>query len=88
MPKLLLYNPGIDGVNVDTSPLELKPTELTKAQNAVRDLAVKGMRNRPGLAAFNLNVAAGSVLGGIGVPFLNESSSGVHFVFVGRGPTS
>lgn len=88
MAKFILFDLANTGVNVDKSPLELARTDVTRAANAVRDLARKGIRNRPGLATLNDTAAAGSVLGGIGVPFLNESSSGLHLSFIGRGPTS
>lgn len=88
MPKpFLLYDIGKAGVDVDTSPLELVPQALTSSQNTVRDVGRLGIRNRPGLETLNATAAAGKVLGGIGVPFLNESVSGVHILLLGRGPT-
>lgn len=86
MPLLLLYNIGEGGVDVDTEFFDLDKSTLRKSQNAVRDQAGLGFRNRPGLEPLNADeAAAGDVLGGIGVPFLNESESGVHILLIGRG---
>lgn len=86
--KIVVETFGVKGVNVDKNPLELDPAELTKAQNVVSD-PTSGratLRKRPGLDAINGVAAAGVLLGGIGVPLLDESSFGTHFVYVGRGP--
>src|SRR5882762_9908192 len=98
----LLHDLGVSGVNVDKSPMELDETELKSAQNAIKDVASRGIKNRPGHIAlntdlgmfdlavfdpqvFNVTTNVGSILGGIGVPILNQSVSGVSFVFIGRG---
>ena len=64
------YTLGKAGVNVDKSDLHVSPEELRQAQNAIRNkLGVDGgLCNRPGLVKFNSVAAAGSLLGGIGVP--------------------
>jgi hypothetical protein len=89
MPSTILYNFGSKGVNVDASDLHMDDAEVRQAQNAIHDPlgAEGGLRNRPGLSAFNDTAAAGAVLGGVGVPLLNQTS-GVNFLFIGRGPTS
>lgn len=87
MGQLSIYNLGQNGVNVDKSSLHLDPSELRKAQNIIPDpLGVDGgLKNRPGLEHFNANAAAGSILGGIGVPLLNLTT-GSHYFYIGRGP--
>ena len=88
MGPMPLFDLGKGGVDIDTNPMELDPTTLLSSQNAAYDQgAGRGLMNRPGFNSLNDVAAAGSVLGGIGVPFLNESTSGLHFLFLGRGPT-
>jgi len=88
--NLKLYDLGKDGVNVDSDPVNLLDTELRKAQNTIRDPlgAIHGLRKRPGLAAFNESLTGGEILGGIGVPLLDQSTGGSLMMFIGRGPTS
>jgi len=83
--KLTVYGIGRLGVNVDTDPLMLDDHEVTKAANAINDPLGGGLTNRPGLGAFT-SAAAGSVIGGVGVPIANLSTSGTRFFFIGRGP--
>ena len=77
MPKVSVYNLGQNGVNVDKSAIHLEDGELSKGQNAVRDVAGVdgGIRKRPGLARFNSTAGAGSIVGGISVPITLEASS-------------
>ena len=83
MPVIKLYNFGAKGVNVDASDLHMEDGELRKAQNVIHNLLGKmgGITNRPGLTRFNASAAAGSVLGGIGVPLANED--GERHLFIG-----
>ncbi len=81
--KLIVYSFGEKGVNVDKDPLVLEDNELTRAQNAVPE-PDGGIKNRPGLEKFNASAAAGSILGGIGVPLTNLAS-GTPFFYIGRG---
>ena len=76
MGQLNVYNLGKKGVNVDKSPVHLDDDELTRSQNAIRDqLGVDGgLKNRPGLIEVNGSAAAGSVLGGVGVPLLQTAT--------------
>ena len=89
MPNELLFinGLGLKGVNVDLSPLHLDDLHLRKAQNAISDpLGVEvGITKRPGLIKFNSSAAAGSILGGIGVPSLNLQT-GQRYFYIGRGP--
>jgi hypothetical protein len=90
MAIITVVSMGQFGVNVDKDPLELDNNELTQAQNAIT-IAESGrsaIRKRQGLVAFNTSLAAGAVLGGIGVPLQDLSASGTHYIYVGRGPTS
>ena len=84
---LIIYAIGSKGVNVDKNPLQLDDSELRQAQNAISDpLGVElGLTNRPGVDKFNSAVAAGPILGGIGVPLLNLAS-GIKMFYIGRGP--
>lgn len=86
MADLVVFNLGEKGVNVDKNPLAMDPAELRKAQNVIRDpLGVEGgITNRPGLVHFNTSAAAGTILGGIGVPLLNLVT-GSRFLYIGRG---
>lgn len=88
MAILKVYNVGSMGVNVDTDPISIQDQELRLAQNAIRDPLGNdsGLRKRPGLGPFNLNTASGPILGGIGVPLINLSTSGTIQIFLGRGP--
>ncbi len=74
--QLNVYNLGKRGVNVDKSPIHLDDNELTKSQNAIHDpLGVDGgLKNRPGLIKVNSGAAAGSITGGIGVPFTRPAT--------------
>lgn len=86
---LKIANIGAGGVNVDTDPISLDDKELRLAQNAIRDPlgADSGLRKRPGLGVWNTTIAAGAILGGIGVPLQDLTSNGLHIVFIGRGTT-
>jgi hypothetical protein len=91
MPSILkLYDPGALGINADANPVALDDRELTKAQNTIRDVlgSARGLRKRPGLDVFNTTTLTNSVLGGIGVPLIDQSSNGVTFIYIGRYPTS
>jgi len=88
MPPLKVYGLGSLGVNVDSDPLALDDRELRRATNAIDDPLGGGLTNRPGLAAVNAVAAAGAVMGGVGVPLANQSSSGTRIFLIGRGPTS
>jgi len=81
--QLNVYNLGSKGVNVDTSPLHLEDGELTLAQNVIQDpIGGKGgIVNRPGLAAFSGSAAAGTLVGGIGVPLSQVTA---HTTYIGR----
>jgi hypothetical protein len=78
------------GVCVDKDPLELDDNELYLAQNAISvvESGRSALRKRPGLIVFNMVLAAGSVLGGVSVPLPDLSAQGVHYLYIGRGPTS
>lgn len=86
MEKLINYNLGAGGVNVDESELHLDDSELRLAQNVIKDPLVSdgGLNNRPGLINFNSAAGIGPILGGIGVPLLNLVT-GSHFFYIGRG---
>lgn len=81
---------GALGVNVDADDLSLLDQELRLSQNAIRDPLGRdsGLSKRPGLLAWTTSAAAGSILGGIGVPLINESLGGTVQLYIGRGPTS
>lgn len=83
---LLIFGLGTKGVNTDLSPLHLDDQHLRQAQNAISNpLGTEiALTNRPGLVKFNSGAAAGSVLGGIGVPLLN-THTGSRMFFIGRG---
>lgn len=85
--ELVVFNLGQEGVNVDLSPAHQQDGMLRKSQNASPNTlgAEVGLSNRPGLIEINSNIAAGSVLGGVGVPLLNLFT-GARFWFIGRGP--
>lgn len=83
--KLIVFNLGDKGVNVDSNPLQVDNAELRKAQNAIGEGSA--LVNRPGLERFNTSAAAGSVLGGIGVPLINLRT-GARFFYMGRGPVA
>ncbi len=82
MPTIKLYNFGGKGVNVDASDLHMEDGELRKAQNVVHNLlgVMGGITNRQGLFRFS-DLAAGSILGGIGVPLANND--GERHLFIG-----
>ncbi len=88
MAKLIVQGMGLAGVNVDKNPLELGDDELTQAQNASPDPAAgkSSLRKRPGWINFSTTVTAGTVLGGVSLPFLDQLN-GDHYIYVGRGPT-
>lgn len=83
MALLSIYNLGLKGVNVDASELHMEDGELRKAQNLIHNVSgvLGGITNRPGLSRFNSSAAAGSVLGGIGVPLAN--ADGERHLFIG-----
>lgn len=80
---------GAGGVNVDADPLSILDQELRRAQNAIRDPLGNdsGLSKRPGLGVWNTSDAAGTILGGIGVPIIDQSSGGTIQLYIGRGPT-
>ena len=89
MPRLKVYGLGSLGVNTDTDAFALDDRELRKSQNAITDqIGGEGLVNRPGYAPVNTAAAPGPVLGGVGVPLANLSTTGTHFFWIGRGPTS
>lgn len=77
MPTYTLYDLGSKGVNVDKDEVHSEPTEFSSAQNVIRDpLGVsEGITNRPGLVKFNSAAAAGSIVGGVGVPLRDALSA-------------
>lgn len=77
MGQLNQYNLGKLGVNVDKSEVHLEDGELRKAQNTIRNPLGHegGIEKRPGLAKFNPLTAAGSIVGGIGLPLALQSDS-------------
>lgn len=77
MDPIRVYNLGDEGVVVDPSPIHNKDGQFAKAQNAIRDpLGLDhGLHKRPGLVKAFSNAAAGSVLGGIGVPLVLLAAS-------------
>ncbi len=85
MGILKVYGIGRLGVNVDSDPFMLDDREVRKAQNAINEPLGGGLSNRPGLEPFTSTVAAGRVIGGVGVPIANLSTSGIRFFFIGRG---
>ena len=91
MAELLkIFTFGSAGVNVDLNPIQLGDQQLTKAQNAISDPLGKvgALTNRPGLTKHNASAAAGSVLGGIGVPLINlnaSTTSGNRLFYLGMG---
>jgi len=89
VPPLKIYGLGSLGVNTDTDAFALDDRELRKAQNAITDqITGEGLINRPGYGPVNSVAAPGAVLGGVGVPLPNLSTSGTRFFWIGRGPTS
>ena len=90
MAKLVVRSLGTKGVNVDRNPLELDDSELVHAQNVVSDSSagLSSIVKRPGLIAFTTSSTAGSVLGGSDLPLANQSASGTHYIYIGRGATS
>lgn len=94
MPRealLKVVDIGALGVNVDADDLSLMDQELRLSQNAIRDPLGfdSGLSKRPGLGAWTTSVAAGAILGGIGVPLVDESPTGGGLqLYIGRGPTS
>lgn len=90
MGILRVFTLGSKGVNVDKNPLEMDDDELRSAQNAVSDPLGNdaGVGKRPGMKAQNSVAAAGIIMGGIGVPLLDQSSFGTRYLFLGRGKDS
>lgn len=87
MPSFLkVYPIGAQGLDIDSDPISLDDQELTLAQNVMRDPVDNGLRKRPGLTIFNGSFLAGPALGGIGVPVVNLSTSGILQIYLGRGP--
>jgi len=85
--KIAVYSLGKKGVNVDQNQLQLEDDEFTKAQNVIGDPlgADAGIKNRPGIIKFNSTAAAGSILGGIGVPLFNQlDSTSIHTFYFAR----
>lgn len=68
MGKIDIY--GWGGVNTTKNPVQLENSELTKAQNAIRDAAGEhgALRKRPGLTKINTIALSGSVNGFVNVP--------------------
>lgn len=89
MPPIKVYGLGSLGVNTDTDAFALDDRELRKAQNAITDqTGGQGLVSRPGYGPVTTSAAPGPILGGIGVPLTNRSTSGTHLLWIGRGPTS
>ncbi len=88
--KLTVESLGLNGVNVDKNPLELADNELTVAQNAINDpqSGMSSLRKRKGLIRFTTTATAGTVLGGTDLPFANGAPTGLHYVYLGRGPVT
>ena len=86
--NLRVYNFGTMGVNVDSDPISMQDQEFRLAQNVIKDPLGNdsGLRKRPGLAAFNTNLASGIILGGIGVPLVDLSNNVNQSIYLGRGP--
>lgn len=87
--KLSVKDLGLHGVNVDKDPFELEDGELRHAHNAIHEGlgANAGIKNRPGLAFFNLDSGPGAILGGIAVPTLAGGASlnsGTRYIYIGR----
>lgn len=84
---LQVYALGSRGVNVDKDPFQHEDQELTLAQNVISDPlgGELGLKNRPGFIEANAQAAAGSVVGGMGVP-LKNLRTGVRMFYIGRGP--
>lgn len=77
MDPIRVYNLGERGVNVDQSPIHGLDGDLAKAQNAIHQpMGLQGgIQKRPGLVKFNDHVAAGTLLGGIGVPLVLKTTT-------------
>lgn len=89
MPPIKVYGLGSLGVNTDTDAFALDDRELRKSQNAVIDqIGGDGLVSRAGYGPVTTVAAPGPVLGGVGVPLANLSTTGTHFLWIGRGPTS
>ncbi|MCA1841399.1 MAG: hypothetical protein LC723_13935 [Actinobacteria bacterium] len=87
---LKVYNFGMTGVNVDSSPIHETEGELRESRNIIRNItgALGGLTNRPGLFHFNGDPANGAILGGISVPFPDEredpeNSTSGRFLYFG-----
>ncbi len=77
MDPIKVYTLGNHGVVVDKSPIHNADGEWAKTQNAIRDPLglLGGIHKRPGLVKFSSSVAAGSIIGGIGVPLVLLATS-------------
>jgi hypothetical protein len=86
--KLKVESFGVEGVNVDLNPLELRDSQLTRAANVISDVTAgrASIRKRQGLIAFTLEEAAGPILGGVDLAMKDLSVLGSPFIFIGRGP--
>jgi hypothetical protein len=87
MGTMKVYGIGRLGVNTDTDPWSLADQECRQMQNA-QQTPVGVLGNRPGFKPVNALPADAAVIGGVGVPLGNLSSSGTRFLFIGRGPTT
>lgn len=85
---LTVTHMGLAGVNVDKNPLELADNDLQKSQNGIATTTSgqSSLRKRPGLVRFTTTATAGTVLGGSDLTAPDESSGGIHSLYVGRGP--
>ena len=89
MADLIVEEFGKFGVNVDKSPFDVGDNELLRGANAMSDISSgkSALRKRPGLLAFNTTDTVGVVLGGISLPLIDLSNSGLHVaIYIGRGP--
>jgi len=87
MATLKVESFGVEGVNVDLNPLELKDSQLVHAQNCI-SIPFGGQSSickRPGLVSFTLEETSGTVLGGINLPIQDLSAFGTHYIYIGRG---
>lgn len=86
MPKLIVQELGIRGVNCDKNPIELDDSELVHAQNVVVDPSsgASSIRKREGLIAFTIVDTADVVLGGCDLPLQDLTHFGTRFMYVGR----
>lgn len=74
---------------MDDSPIHMDPNDWRATQNAVPSVTAgsdKGLSKRPGLARVNADVAAGRILGAIGVPLSRNHKRAAEWGWWG-GPT-